>query len=522
MTDPPAQRSAPALLRRAAAAAVAAAALVSVAPAVRAGEPPPLVVNPSFEEGGAAPSGWDKVEGARDGDTGQASEVALDRATFRHGKASLRLSGGAGTTSWQLVRQKVVVSPGDRITFVAALKSTNVRKEGRQYPNAHAMLELVDAGGARAQLLWTAPVTGSRDWTDVRISAIVPDGVAAAWVGVFLSQSGTLWCDDVRLTVAPASAADAAGRAAAWDAVEGHLRATYPFFGLPRKPEPEAFFAKARKRCLAANDEEAFVAELRASLADLDDLHVWVRRGGKALATAVPSAVRPNVDPAALRAALTEIVDDVRPLAAGRIGTGADAVGYVAITTWQLDEATMARLEKDLDLLADCRALVLDVRMNAGGDETLAQRIASRFAAADVVYAKSQVRDPLDPAAFLPPTDRVLGRRKGAAPDVRPVAVLQGRACTSSCEGFLLMARALPNVTTVGARSRGASANPRPFAVLPDLVLWSSTWRALAPDAASPEDTIEGRGVAPEIEVTETPADGRDPVLARALEHLRP
>ena len=41
------------------------------------------------------------------------------------------------------------------------------------------------------------------------------------------------------------------------------------------------------------------------------------------------------------------------------------------------------------------------------------------------------------------------------------------------------MARALPAVTTVGVRSRGASANPRPFPVFPDLVLWSSTWRAL-------------------------------------------
>jgi C-terminal processing protease CtpA/Prc len=89
----------------------------------------------------------------------------------------------------------------------------------------------------------------------------------------------------------------------------------------------------------------------------------------------------------------------------------------------------------------------------------------------------------------------------------------------SSCEGFLLMARALPTVTTYGVRSRGASANPRPLAVLPDLTLWSSTWRTYPPDS---DTTIEGVGVAPEIEVAEAPSKGRDPVLEAALRALGP
>lgn len=487
-------------------------------------EDPPLLANASFEEGEKAPAGWERTEGARDGETGQASEVALDREHVRHGKASLRLSGGGGTCSWQLVRQRVAVRPGERLTFTAAARSVNVRKEGRQYPNANALLEFVDAKGARVQMLWSPSLLGTRDWTDVRISTLVPESVAAVWVGVFLSQSGTLWFDDVRLSVAAANGADPAGRAAAFDAVEGHLRATYPFFGLAKKPLPDALFGTWRERCLAAKDEEGFVRTLRQMLAELDDLHVWFRRGGKAVATAVPAAVRPNVDPSIVRAALTEVLDEKPPLLAGRIGAGADAVGYVAIPTWQMDEATFARLEAALDALADCRGLVLDVRANAGGDETLAQKVASRFAAAETVYARSLVRDPLGaaPDAFLPPVNRTLAPRKGAAPDTRKVAVLQGRHCMSSCEGFLLMARALPTVTSVGTRSRGASANPRPFPVLPDLVLWSSTWRALPPEgAADAGETIEGRGVEPEVEVKDLPADGKDPVLAKALELLR-
>lgn len=496
-------------------------AVLGFATAALAGDPaPPLLRNGGFEEWTATgPAGWELSEGATTGTTGQASEVAADAEHVREGKSALRLSGSAGTTSWRLVRQRVAVKPGDRITLTASAKSVNVRQEGTQYPNAHAMLELVDAKGARVQLLWTPPMAGTRDWTPLRITALVPDGVAAALPGFFLSQSGTLWIDDARASVAPATLADSAGRAAAFDAVEAHLRATYPFFGHGRKPAAEALLAKWRPVAAAAGDDGAWFRALRSMLAELDDPHVWMKRAGKLVPTATSTALRVNLDRSVRRAALTEVLDEKAPFLCGRIGAGADAVGYLAIDSWVMDEAAAARLDADLGLLADCRALVLDVRANQGGDETLAQRVASRFAAADVVYARSVHRDPLDPAedAFLPPADRTLAARKGAKPDLRPVAVLQGHVCMSSCEGFLLMARALPTVTTVGDRSRGASANPRPFAVTPDLTLWSSTWRTLRPGG----EEIEGVGVPPEVEETAVPSGGKDPVLARALECLR-
>lgn len=502
-------------------------------------QPSSPLVNPSFEEwgvGGTAgpaiappagstvpakcPIGWETFEGARDGATEQRSEMTADREFLRDGAASLRFSGGAGTTSWHLLRQRVAVLPGQRVTLRVATKSVNVRKEGRQYPNAHAFLEFTDAKGARLEMSWTPPLAGTRDWCDQRVSAFVPDKATSVWVGMFLSQSGTLWFDDVRLSVAPGSAADAEGRTAAFEAAEAHLRATYPFFGLGRKPAADALFAKWRERCIGARDEDGFAQSFKLMLGDLDDLHVWVRRGQTTLGTATATTIRPNLDPAAVRAAVTDVVDEKPPIFAGRIGAGADAVGYVAIASWRMEDAAVARLEAALDALADCRGLVIDVRMNAGGDEMLAQRIASRFAAADVVYARSRVRDASSPdtSVLLPPTDRVLPARKGAKPDARPVAVLQGRWCMSSCEGFLLMCRALPTVTTVGVQSRGASGNPQPFVVVPGFVMHSSTWRAYAPDS---DESIEGRGVAPEIEVKAAPGGGNDPVLAKALEVIR-
>lgn len=482
-------------------------------------EPPPRLKNASFEEGGTPPAGWEMFEGATNGASGDSSEVALDATIFKHGKSSLRLSGGAGTTAWQLIRQKTPVEPGQRVTLRMLAKSVAVRKEGNQYPNANGILEFVNAKNERVQMLWTPTLFGDHDWTELRLTTIVPAATTAAWAGVFLSQSGTLWFDDVRLDVAPATLADPAGRAAALDALKAHLVATYPYFGVNRRPTAEVLFGAAQPRFDAAKDEETFVAAMRQMLANLEDLHVWIKRAGKAIATAPAKSVRPNIEPKLRNAALTSVVEGAAPFVVGRIGEGAAAVGYVEIPTWQMDEAALARLEGHLDSLADCRALILDVRANQGGDEMIAARIASRFCAEDVVYARTSVREPWKPedtAAMTAPTDRVLAARKGAKPDTRKVAVLQGPVCMSSCEGFLLMCRALPGVTTVGDRSRGSSGNPKAFVVVPDVVVHASTWQTFAPDGTP----VDGKGVAPEVPATEPASKAGDVVLGRALSLL--
>ena len=111
--------------------------------------------------------------------------------------------------------------------------------------------------------------------------------------------------------------------------------------------------------------------------------------------------------------------------------------------------------------------------------------------------------------------ERVLEPRKGAAPDSRPVAVLQGPYCVSSCEGFLLMMRALPRVATVGLPSRGASGNPGPMDLLPGWQVHASRWQALTPEGKC----FEGTGLEPHARV-EAPAGSHergDPTLDRAI-----
>ena len=90
----------------------------------------------------------------------------------------------------------------------------------------------------------------------------------------------------------------------------------------------------------------------------------------------------------------------------------------------------------------------------------------------------------------------------------------------SSGEGFVMMMKALPQVTTVGRRTRGASGNPAPVD-LPGLsvAVYFSRWVDMTPDA----QTFEGIGLAPDVSV-ELPVAAHaehDPTLEKGIQVLR-
>ncbi len=474
------------------------------------------VSNSSFEADGDLPAGWTLAVGATSG-AGAESAVAIDRSVARDGKASLRLSGDAATTVWRTAQQDVVVHPGDRVTLRVAAKCRGLDAASAKHKNANSILVFETAAGQRLQILGSPLLVGDHDWTDLVIDAVAPPAAAKARIGVVLSIPGTAWFDDVRVDVGPATVADAAGRARAFDALAGHLRRTYPFFGYAGKPEADALFARHRAAVIEAKDKQRFVAAIRKMLAELDDVHVSVHCSFGTLSTARPPSAPANWNRAAVKAALTQTTVAEPNLLAGRIGAGADAIGYVLIGSFQLDAAGLARVDEALDELADAKSLVIDVRPNGGGDESAAARIAGRFTDAGVVYARSIWRDSLSAAtdAFGAPLDRELKPVTPGKRDARRVVVLQGPYCVSSTEGFLAMMRALPGVTTMGLASRGASGNPGRFDVVPGVSVFSSRWRSLLLDG----DCIEGKGVAPEIVVEGSHAK-IDLTLERALVEL--
>lgn len=251
-------------------------------------------------------------------------------------------------------------------------------------------------------------------------------------------------------------------------------------------------------------------------LATAQDPHVSVRWRD----ATVPTFWRPsgpNFDQRGLLAAMPKVAR------AGKIALTArteDNIGYLLVGSFAREQQKeFEQAIEGLRGLLDCKALVLDVRTNSGGDENLARRLAAFFVAGEKVYASHRTRDPKAPKGFRDVEHRSL--RGNGEPDffANPVAVLMGPANMSTAEAFLLMMKQAPQAILVGTDSYGSSGNPLPHTLLASLSVMLPSWQALRPDGTM----FEGEGIAPHIHVEATPAQlaTEDPVLREALVRLR-
>ncbi|TPV96671.1 MAG: S41 family peptidase [Myxococcales bacterium FL481] len=113
-----------------------------------------------------------------------------------------------------------------------------------------------------------------------------------------------------------------------------------------------------------------------------------------------------------------------------------------------IDEA-MALVMADL---ASARKIVVDVRFNQGGRDTMGYAIAGWFTSESVLVSRKRA---YDDGRWTPDQDVVVEPR-GDRSFVGPVVLLTSRNTISAAETFTLAMRALPQVTTVGTRTYGA------------------------------------------------------------------
>lgn len=472
------------------------------------------LVNPSFEDG---LDGWAEMTGAQTGGGDARADIVVDESVARDGKRSLRVRGTPEAVVWPLRFQSLDVAPGRRVTVRVAARCEGVTRAGRQYPNSNATLMFRDASGNRLGFVTSAVLFGDREWVDLVAEGVAPAGTVTAEVGVFHSMSGTAWFDDVRVAIASTDIAEESARSAAFDALADHLRRTYPFWGLDGKPDAEELFARHRTSVVAAEDAATYAGALRAMLAELDDVHVWIDTPLGRIGTAAPGAGA-QFDPRVVLSRLDEKLVHGRNVLAGWIGKGDERVGYLLVATFAKGNPEWSLVEEALGKLSAAPGLVVDVRPNGGGDETLGMALASRWADETATYAQQRWRDATvaGRTGFGPVQTRVLEPAPEAQRYSGRVAVLAGPGCVSSTEGFLLMCKALPRVTVVGQPSRGASGNPAGFDVLPGITVWASRWQSLDPEGRC----IEGVGVQPDVVVA--PGErGEDPVLDAAVRLLR-
>ena len=318
----------------------------------------------------------------------------------------------------------------------------------------------------------------------------------------------------------PNAPVDPRPNAAAYDRFWSDFDRTYSYFTY-KQVDWNAGRDALRERAAAATGDSALVDVLIDAVAPLRDVHVWFRRPDGSTRPSYRPPRQVNWERNLWQAQLPKLGwrQGNTNWGWGRLGD----VGYLAIGAWNDAQVKMADVDAALEQLRDSRALVLDVRMNGGGNDALALQLAGRFATRSVTFARVRFRDGPSHDDFGPWTNRVLSSR-GPWQYVKPVWLLVGAGCFSSNETFIAAMKELPNVTVAGDVTGGSSGNPQHF---PLVVGGRATgWQYAVPrwmEELANGTMIEWNGITPDVAIpwdASAVQGGRDPVLDRALREL--
>jgi hypothetical protein len=245
-------------------------------------------------------------------------------------------------------------------------------------------------------------------------------------------------------------------------------------------------------------------------LGRLHDQHVVLTNGSTTLRTYTPN-YSINWDNGVWQQYLARGNAQVRNRAVSAVF---DGIPYIAVQSWNPSNVSVSDLDTFLDAFRDRPVLILDVRMNPGGNDQPAFDFAGRFTRSTTTSGFFQFRNGPGHSDFGPRQARTFSPR-GSFQFTRPVLLLIGRFCASS-ESFIAAMQQLPHVTLIGDTTGGATANAQTFMLGGG---WSYTVSRWIEYTASGQ-VIEDQGIAPAIAVPASAGDfqsGRDPVLDYAI-----
>jgi len=210
-------------------------------------------------------------------------------------------------------------------------------------------------------------------------------------------------------------------------------------------------------------------------------------------------------------AIFNELIDvKASPTGAVWCGTVGEA-GYILIQTLN------TQYKEDINYgvgfardLKDLPYLILDLRLNTGGDEALAKTFVSNLLSNAITYEKVQTINPTSGLCDVV-TLKTLNPSGTSIRYKGKIFVLTSNRVVSSAESMVLMLKQMPNVEVIGSPTYGSSGNPVTYKATNAISVNIPSWQAYDTNG----QLIEGHGVEPtvKLEFAEDKFIAEDPIF---------
>jgi Peptidase family S41/Tricorn protease C1 domain len=305
---------------------------------------------------------------------------------------------------------------------------------------------------------------------------------------------------------------DALSYAQRFDLLWQRYDATYPAFDI-KQVNWDTLGTRYRDAAAAATTEAQFVDAVTPMFAPLRDLHAWFTKPD---GTNVPTYVSPYFVNWQRSRWLSGLGPYGLRQQSGNWGYAmVGNVPYVYFAGWNSAQFSSDAVDAVLEQFRNAPAMIVDVRMNGGGDDALAFAVAGRFFDRTRTVAYVQYRN--GPRhSDLTALQAITVSPRGSWQFTKPVLLLIGRGCASSNEEFIAAMHEMPNVIVAGDTTAGASGNPTIFPLGGGWSYSVPRWNEFTAEG----QLIEWHGIVPAPVITMTKADldaGRDPVFDYAV-----
>ncbi len=198
-------------------------------------------------------------------------------------------------------------------------------------------------------------------------------------------------------------------------------------------------------------------------------------------------------------------------------------IGYIQILTFMTQgnasngtDPRFNKIDIILDQFKELDGIIIDVRMNGGGNSSYGDLIASRFADEKRLYSRHRYKNGPGNNDFSEWKNWYI-EPDGKLQFTKPVVVLTSRKTSSSAEDFVMAMQVFPHVTIIGDTTGGGTGSPIRRELRNGWNYRLSTSYAMNTDNI----IVDGQGIPPDITVLTSVIDsinGIDRICEKGIE----